>query len=90
MNSIKKQLKNIIKEAILAEMVFETFGDLHKGIDNVADQMNRIEKAQLLQHLGIAISEFDVMNHLLKSRVSPAEDKEHSANSDFNQEEDSS
>ncbi len=74
MNSIKKQLKNIIKEAILAEMGFETFGDLHKGIDNRADQMDDSKKAQLLHHLGIAISEFDDMNHLLKSRVSKAED----------------
>ena len=74
MNYIKKQLKNIIKEAILAGMGIETFGDLHKAIDNRADQMTGDKKDQLLRLLAIALSEFDGTNHLLKSRVNPAED----------------
>lgn len=65
MDSITKQLKNIIKEAILAEMFIKNFDELHREIDNKANQMDDVQKQQLLTSLSIAISEFDRKNNLL-------------------------
>lgn len=72
MNSIKKQLKNIIKEAILAAMDIRDFDKLHQEIDNVAGQMNEEERARLLRLLALDLSEFTGKNHLLNRRVNPA------------------
>jgi len=65
MDSITKQLKSIIKEAILAEMFIKNFDELHREIDNKANQMDDVQKQQLLTSLSIAISEFDRKNNLL-------------------------
>ena len=65
MDSITKQLKNIIKEAILTEMFIKNFDELHREIDNKANQMDDVQKQQLLTSLSIAISEFDRKNNLL-------------------------
>ena len=65
MDSITKQLKSIIKEAILAEMFIKNFYELHREIDNKANQMDDVQKQQLLTSLSIAISEFDRKNNLL-------------------------
>lgn len=48
MDSITKQLKSIIKEAILAEMFIKNFDELHREIDNKANQMDDVQKQQLL------------------------------------------
>ena len=71
MNSIKKQLKNIIKEAILDAIGIEK---LHQKIDNVARLMNDGEKAQLVSLLVSVLSEFTGKNLLLNKRVNPAND----------------
>lgn len=55
-------------------MDIKDFGKLHQEIDNVADQMNSSEKAQLLRLLAIDLSEFTGKNHLLNRRVNPAND----------------
>jgi len=65
MDSITKQLKFIIKEAILTEMFIKNFDELHQEIDNKANQMDDVQKQQLLASLSIAISEFDRKNNLL-------------------------
>lgn len=65
MDSITKQLKSIIKEAILTEMFIKNFDELHREIDNKANQMDDVQKQQLLTSLSIAISEFDRKNNLL-------------------------
>ena len=65
MDSITKQLKSIIKEAILTEMFIKNFDELHQEIDNKANQMDDVQKQQLLTSLSIAISEFDRKNNLL-------------------------
>jgi len=65
MDSITKQLKNIIKETILTEMFIKNFDELHREIDNKANQMDDVQKQQLLTSLSIAISEFDRKNNLL-------------------------
>ena len=78
MDSITKQLKSIIKEAILAEMFIKNFDELHREIDNKANQMDDVQKQQLLTSLSIAISEFDRKNNLLNSKINQAEDSSRS------------
>ena len=78
MDSITKQLKSIIKEAILAEIFIKNFDELHQEIDNKANQMDDVQKQQLLTSLSIAISEFDRKNNLLNSKINQAEDSSRS------------
>jgi hypothetical protein len=78
MDSITKQLKSIIKEAILAEMFIKNFDELHREIDNKRNQMDDVQEQQLLSLLSIAISEFDRKNNLLNSKINQAEDSSRS------------
>lgn len=74
MDSITKQLKSIIKEAILDQELSKKFEELYWKIDKKANQMDSLQKQQLLASLSLAISEFDRKNNLLNNRVNPAED----------------
>lgn len=78
MDSITKQLKSIIKEAILAEISIKNFEQLHREIDNKRNQMDDVQEQQLLRLLSIAISEFDRKNNLLNSKINQAEDSSRS------------
>ena len=46
-------------------MFIKNFDELHQEIDNKANQMDDVQKQQLLASLSIAISEFDRKNNLL-------------------------
>lgn len=46
-------------------MFIKNFDELHQEIDNKANQMDDVQKQQLLTSLSIAISEFDRKNNLL-------------------------
>lgn len=78
MDSITKQLKSIIKEAILAEISIKNFEELQREIDNKRNQMDDVQEQQLLSLLSIAISEFDRKNNLLNSKINQAEDSSRS------------
>ena len=78
MDSITKQLKSIIKEAIIDDKLRAMFKELYGKIDNKVEQMDSLQKQQLLAFLLSSLSEFDRKNNLLNSKINQAEDSSRS------------